>query len=78
MHIKNRLRFQAAAPTANASHLGFPEPHYPFFLAIFYSRNPFFSTNKHGYFEKHGTALHSNINNSDNTEVVELRLYRPN
>jgi len=46
----------------------FTNPKHVFFST---TRNPFFSTSKPGYLENPGMLLHSNIGDSDNTEVAD-------
>jgi len=51
----------------------------PVFWLFSTSRNPFFvSTSKPGYFKSLELLLHSNISNSDNTEVEEWCVQRAN
>jgi len=60
----------------------FPTRVYPNPKTVFWlfstTRILFFSTSKPGYFKSLDLLLHSNISNSDNTEVEEWRVQRPN
>jgi len=63
-------------PGSNVSNPGLPEPENRFSWLFSSTRNPFFF--KRGYFKKLELLLHSNISNSDNNEVEEWRVQRPN
>ena len=61
------------------SHQGFPEPENRFFRLLSTTRNPFFlQLPNPGILKILESLLHSNISNSDNTEVADWRVQRPN
>jgi len=68
-------KWYAGRQIASVSNPGFPEPETRVFLSIFYYPKPgFFQPPNPGILKILELLLHSNISNSDNTEVADRRV----